>query len=340
MSPCKRLIDALGAARTVYFFGLAKNTGKTVALRQAMGEARDKGLKIGVTSVGRDGEAFDAIYRDFEKPTLTFLPGDLVVTSEGLLPERATATALVHPLRIASPLGDLVVARVLEVCDIEIAGPSTISQLRAVRAAMYQLGVDLFLVDGALDRRAAALPDVCDGVVMSTGAALAEDEAGVVARTRSALEMVAQPAQAPAPLAYSYSPVYDAPEAVRQECAGTPAGMLDIRIRGAVTTRFLDYLIAEDLLRRCRLFVDCFTKVFIAREHWERYVRAGLQLHYLDPVRVLAVTVNPTSPMSDGLDPAGLLSAVRRVAGAVPVFDVLSPAYGSAQSARQAACSA
>jgi hypothetical protein len=72
------LLDSLGDCRTVYFCGLAKNAGKTVALRQTCVEARARGQRLAVTSVGRDGEAFDAVYDDFPKPRLPFDPGDLM----------------------------------------------------------------------------------------------------------------------------------------------------------------------------------------------------------------------------------------------------------------------
>ena len=48
--------------------GLAKNTGKTVALAALLGELERPGRTVGVTSVGRDGEEHDVIDFRIEKP--------------------------------------------------------------------------------------------------------------------------------------------------------------------------------------------------------------------------------------------------------------------------------
>jgi len=47
--------------RRLALVGLAKNTGKTVALAALLRELQDNGRCVGVTSVGRDGEEHDVI---------------------------------------------------------------------------------------------------------------------------------------------------------------------------------------------------------------------------------------------------------------------------------------
>ena len=62
---------------------------------------------------------------------------------------------------------------------VEVAGPSAAQQVRAVSELMLHHDADQVLIDGAIDRRAASAPDVCDGLVMATGAVLGErDRAG------------------------------------------------------------------------------------------------------------------------------------------------------------------
>ena len=68
-----------------------------------------------------------------------------------------------------TPLGEVVLARLSEPGDVEVAGPSAAADMRAVSDAMLELGAEQVLIDGAIDRRAASSPAVADGLVMATG---------------------------------------------------------------------------------------------------------------------------------------------------------------------------
>ena len=81
--------------------GLCKNAGKTTALRRLMAELEDECL--GLTSVGRDGEATDLV-TGTEKPDLYIKRGDLFATARGMMSlcdvtlEAAALTGVMTPL--------------------------------------------------------------------------------------------------------------------------------------------------------------------------------------------------------------------------------------------------
>jgi len=329
-----RLIQTLQACRTVYFCGLSKNAGKTVALRQAMCEARQADIRTAVTSIGRDGEAFDAIYSEFAKPLVCFEPGDLVVTSEGLL-LGSDACDIVRRFGIASPVGPIAAARVTSPCTIEVAGPSTVNGLRMVQSWVMANGVDLFLVDGALDRKAASLPDVCDGIVVSSGAAVSDCLEDVLLQTRSAIDMLRIPSDdtADSEPRVMFSPVFDSEEALRGAFAASVGYALTVEVQGAVTEKLVDFLMHEGLFARCRIVADCFAKVFINRKRWADYRRRGLNIAYRRGIRVLSLTVNPVSPSGPGFEPVSFLESMRRTIPEIPVFDVCATHYGAAGKA-------
>lgn len=323
------LLETFGESRSVYFCGLAKNVGKTVALRQAMEEARRAGRSIAVTSVGRDGEAFDAIYSDFAKPRLLFQPGDIVVSVEGMLLD-AGACAIVHRFDLRSPLGPVAAARVEAPCEIEVAGPPTVSGLREVRTWAEAQGVDLLLVDGALDRKAASLPDVCDGMVLSTGAVLDERMEVVIEDTVSAMEMLTLDEDVPTAPAHRvrYSPVFDAWTKLSRALTEEGGGDLVIEIEGGINDRLIDRLARAGALRRVWLVVDCHAKVFLNRRTWRRYREQGLRIGYRRPINVLSVTVNPVAPTWTGFDPPIFLQSMRDALGGTTVFDIYGADYG------------
>lgn len=331
MTRVEKLIDTFGDCVTVYFCGLAKNAGKTVALRQALHEARVLAKRVAVTSVGRDGEAFDAIHPEFAKPRLGFQPGDVVVGCEELLPGSQHCTILKR-FAASSPLGRMAAARIDAECEIEVAGPSTVSALREVQAWITDYGVDLFLVDGALDRKAASLPDVCDGIVLSTGAVLGERMDCVVRETCSSLEILGLDCDQPrnGERRLRYSPIFDAESVLQEVFDATDAEDVVIDIQGGVSDRLVERLLHAGMLHRVRLVADCFAKVFLNRKRWHEYRRHGLRISYRRRIRLLSLTVNPVSPAAPRFDAADFLGSMRQAVPWLPVFDVCAPSYPGA----------
>jgi hypothetical protein len=322
------LLDSLGDSRTIYFCGLCKNAGKTVAMLTAMNEARAAGLRLAITSIGRDGEAFDAIYKDFAKPLIDFQPGDIVVTAEGLLPSREHCTVL-HLFPIRCALGRIAAARIDARCTVEVAGPSTVNGMRTVQAWLRNAGVDRFLIDGALDRKSPTMPDLADGVVLASGAALSDALDDVLEQTRSAIDMLVLKSDSGSATQFRFAPVFDDPQALLTACEASAHAPLHVEIVGALTERVVDQLLHARLLRRCVLHIDCYAKVFISRRRWREYREKGLNLRYRQATRVLAVTVNPISPTGANLDADQLLAGMQAALPQMNVFDVRSQHYAA-----------
>jgi hypothetical protein len=187
------LSELTASTRRLALVGLAKNTGKTEALAALLRELEVKGRRVGVTSVGRDGEERDVIDSRIEKPRVRLPPGSIVATTDTLLRASAIPHELLEDTGVRTPLGTVLIARLGGAGAIEVAGPSTAAGMRSVSDAMLAHGAEQVLIDGAVDRRAASSPDVADGLVMSTGAVLDRDVAEVVSKTRDAVDLVRLP---------------------------------------------------------------------------------------------------------------------------------------------------
>src|SRR5262249_22255787 len=72
------LLDA--GARGSAFLGLAKNVGKPTALVATLASLHRRGIAVGATSAGRDGEAFDAITGE-PKPRFRIWRGQFVASA-------------------------------------------------------------------------------------------------------------------------------------------------------------------------------------------------------------------------------------------------------------------
>ena len=118
------LTDLLSGTRRLALVGLAKNTGKTETLAAILAEHAAAGRAIGVTSIGRDGEAHDVIDARIEKPRVKLQAGSLVATTGALLRASSVAHERLGQTGVRTPLGEVVLARLSEAGTVEVAGPS------------------------------------------------------------------------------------------------------------------------------------------------------------------------------------------------------------------------
>jgi len=340
------LSDLTASTRRLALVGLAKNTGKTEALAALLRELQDAGRRVGVTSVGRDGEERDVIDARIEKPRVRLPAGSLVATTDGLLRASGISYELIEDTGVRTPLGRVLIARVSSSPSdpagaIEVAGPSAAADVRAVSDAMLAHGAEQVLIDGAIDRRAASSPDVADGLIVATGAVLDREIDEVVLQTRDAVDLVRLPLVDDAfHTAAEDERLTLPPRFALTAEAGQIAQLLDehptarwLIVAGALPDRFLRSLL-HPVHRRGRelvLVVSDPTKVFLWKRGPEWYRRQGILLRTLRRIELEALTVNPVAPQSHSFDSAQLRALLAEAIPDVPVFDVLDPGYAGAR---------
>jgi hypothetical protein len=347
------LAELIAPGRRVAFIGLAKNTGKTETLKYALRELQDSGLSVGVTSVGRDGEERDALDMWVEKPRIELPTWSLVATTDTLLRSAAVAHELLLQTDFRTPLGRVVVARMLAGGSVEIAGPSAAEDVRAVVDAMLAYGAEQVLIDGAVDRRAASSPDVSDSLVMSTGAVLNEEIETVVSRTRDAVDLVRlvelsdrlEIGQRIRAIAASYhgsvlvgppgeEPILLPPRFALASTNHDIAELLHAHpsarhliVRGALCERFLKALVRVAHGRALQIIVADSTKVFLPRRSYEWYERMGISIRVLAPLHLRALTVNPIAPRAHRFDSRQLRALLEQAIADLPILDVRDRAH-------------
>jgi hypothetical protein len=349
------LLSALTAStRRLALVGLAKNTGKTETLAALLRELRVEGRRVGVTSIGRDGEERDVIDSRIAKPRIVLSGESLVATTDTLLRASGLPHELLERTDIRTPLGRVLIARLRGPGAVEVAGPSAAADVRAVSDAMLAYGAEQVLIDGAIDRRAASSPEVADGLVIATGAVLSRDIEQVVDQTRDAVELVRLPGldedgeqglrlralaagSAESMLVGTdLEPVALLPHFALTADAQQIAALLDahpnarwLLLAGALPERFLADL-AHAAGRRGRelvLVVGDPTKVFLSQRAPGWYRAQGIELRALRSTALLAITVNPLAPESHRFASERLRALLRDAIADVPVFDVLDPGY-------------
>jgi hypothetical protein len=334
------LTDLLADSRRIALVGLAKNTGKTETLAAILRELEHRGVAVGVTSIGRDGEQRDVIDARIEKPRIVLQAASLVASTDALVRASGLAHERLVQTGVRTPLGEVVIVRLEERGAVEVAGPSTAESLREVSDAMLSYGSELVLIDGSIDRRAASSPAVADGLVMATGAILSEDIEQVVAATKVAVDLVRLPAVGGAPasapthgsvvITLERSLVLGAEPAEIAALLREHPRASTFHVEGALSERFLEGLLAarrERAGRELRIVVGDPTKVFLMRRGPDWYRRQGLVIEVRETIELKAITVNPVAPQSHRFDSAQLRKLIEEAVGDVPVLDVLDPRY-------------
>ena len=335
------LSELIAPVQRLALVGLAKNTGKTETLAASLRELATQNTRVGVTSIGRDGEEHDVIDARIDKPRIVLQAGSLVASTDALVRASGLAHERLAQTGVRTPLGEVVITKLTEQGAIEVAGPSTAEDLRTVSDAMIGFGAEIVLIDGSIDRRAASSPAVADGLVMATGAVLSEELEAVVAATKDAVDLVRLPAVGSLRvegstgggeelLTLERGLVLNAEPAEIAALLREHPQASTFRVDGALSERFLDGLLAartERAGRELRIVAGDPTKVFLTRRGPDWYRRQGLAIEVLRAIDLKAITVNPVAPQSHRFDSEELRGLIEAAVPDVPVLDVLDPSY-------------
>lgn len=320
--------------RSLSIVGMEKNTGKTVCLNYILRRLNELGAHVGVTSIGVDGEQVDSVFAT-AKPEVTLYEGTHFITSEQHYMKRQTVSVLEAVDSHRTALGPLVTARVLVRGKALLSGAATTGILRRHIEQLSSKGVDIAIVDGALSRLSLASPTVTDAMILATGAAVSANIKQLVSKTKFLYNLILLDETTPA---------------LREQLSGIPSGLWavdsdgephDLGIAsvflidraekdilrfgktlfasGAVSDRLLRVLAAKG--RDITLIARDFTKLFITSEAYMEFTRRGGRLMVLQRSRLIAITLNPTSPQGFLLDSKSTCDALSD-ALQTPVYDV------------------
>lgn len=330
------LIDNILRCRTLSITGMAKNTGKTVTLNYLLEQLKVLHKDVAVTSIGIDGEKTDQVTQT-EKPEIELYEGTIFVTSEYHYRQRLLLSEILDLSEESTSLGRLVTARVLQAGKVILSGPATTGGVRRVLDRMGEYGVDLTIVDGALSRKSHASPTIADGLILSTGAAIAPDLNTIVKKTSELHDLMQLPE-------YEISKADEllqiengifALEDGNPVSLNIPSSLLSDKYKaelfshgnhlflsGILTDMMLNFLRMQPEVKNCVVIVKDFTKVFVTPMNLKLFLSKGGQLRVLKRPNLLAVTVNPVAPSGFTLPSDILVKAMEGVFD-VPVYDVV-----------------
>ncbi len=336
------LYDLSKNYKTLSIVGMAKNAGKTTALNYLIEEAMDEAIRLGITSTGRDGETTDLVTTT-EKPKV-YLDTDTIVSVPTQLYDLAEAgLEIVKKTKYNTSIGQIMLCRVAEPGYVQIAGPVATLDTKRMYTEMFELGCELILIDGAIDRKSIASPETSDAVILSTGAVLSRNLKKVVEETAHIIGLYTLPeTNDEKARELIESGDKDKVMILDEENGKLNRKILDLTT-GLGASKFIDEAITDKTkfvyipgaftdsvisdissqkIKSVEFVLKDPTRIFIDSLKWGQLRKRGFTLSVLKNIKVAAVTVNPFAPSGYSFEHEVLRDAMQEALPGIPVIDV------------------
>ena len=297
------MIKKINNYSVIGIVGLAKNTGKTTTLNYILDHLDNN--KIGLTSIGLDGESFDQITY-LPKPSIYVSPGMVVATAKDVLNRVNFKYEILEETNLKTALGVICIIQILSKGQIILAGPTTNKDLE-ILIKTFKKYVNQILIDGAFNRKTFASIESIEAIILATGAALSKDMNETIQKTKQIVSSFNLP------MTNSYI------EKTHHMAIITKKGVIlfnkkdmdeiltyqkhveAIEFKGALTSKMVNYMVMHKM-KNFNLIIEDPTKIMIDHNQYEHLNQLGVKLFVLNQVPIIALTINPFSPSGHHYD--------------------------------------
>lgn len=305
--------------------GLSKNSGKTTTLNYLLSLFSTE--KIGLTSIGLDGESFDQV-NFLPKPKIYLKENMVVATASTCLNVDDQYYEVLDDTNIMTALGEVVIVRILKSCQFVIAGPTTNKELGKVMDKMKPY-VDKLFVDGAFNRMTFANLSLLDGICLAAGASYHIDMEETIKQTLWIEKAMSLPKthqdlkllQKPMTIKTNTQTLYHVEKNITHLSQFHPNSIEWIYIGGAVTHKLVDGIIKRKDTH-LTIIADDWTKFLFDHRTSKHLETLNIQLEVIKSSQLLMVTVNPFSPSNHHYEKTLFLKRMKNTL-TTPVFNVL-----------------
>jgi hypothetical protein len=198
------------------------------------------------------------------------------------------------------------------------------------------------MIDGAFDRRSYATPVISDATILSTGASVSEDMHDVINLTVHTIDLLSLDNEKDKEILEISRNIFkqvkvgivDNQKNIKLLDLLTPldaakeiSEKLDenskyIIINGAITDKFLEDLMKfTEKYKGVTLLVKDATKLFLTNMIKDKFQKKGGIIKVLSPIKIIAVTINPTSPLGYQFGKEDFLNLMKKKLD-IPVYDL------------------
>ncbi|MBI9046071.1 MAG: hypothetical protein JEZ06_16380 [Anaerolineaceae bacterium] len=333
--------------KTISFIGLERGCGKTSSFKSFLASSKDQIL--GISSIGTD---HSASHDNPEDNGLVYIPQNtLVATARQTLSLCDPTKEILETTGVETPMGEVVLFKALSAGYVFLAGPSILADSIQIKQALFNAGAQSVMLDGAADRKSPALPQLSDGVVLTTNlfSDQIEHTAEKIIHDVEILTLEALENRGLADICRKQilcpEPYFLIDENLNVHCPQSEeekANLLyfiahfdkkirAIGLKGALTnSRLAPLLKAEtNILKKIQqvpLVIEDPTKCFISSINRNVFMKNNLLLRVINPVNLLALCINPSQT---GLNKSQLTRVLMDFSRhfKLPVMDVRGGVY-------------
>lgn len=301
------LKEALRQAKSIAIVGLEKNTGKTTVLNHLLdviGEERT----LFLTSIGYDGESVDQV-TGTHKPRIFVSAGTLIATARSVLPRCTVDKEILQTTGLATAMGEVILFRALDDGYVELAGPSAIADMKKLVEAVRRDYEVLPLIDGALSRLSSAGHGLADEVILCTGASVDASFQRVMDKTLMTAAQLSFP-KASQDVDFSQADAW----LLGEEAVAFPAAQTSkhnslisrilkawqaepvLALKGLLSEAMVRELLQWKEFRGRTVILEDATRLMVTPATFQKLQQRHITFEVLQPVRLLCIALNPTSP--------------------------------------------
>lgn len=320
------MIKSIDKYQTIGMIGLSKNTGKTTTLNYYIELFKHE--KIGITSIGLDGEAIDQI-NFLPKPQIYVFKGMFVATAEACLDDVELQYEVIEETPYLTALGRVLLIRIKDHGHLVVAGPSSNKEMNGLLSLMKKY-VNRIFVDGALSRMTFSAISELDAIVLATGAAFSPSMEETIQKTKHIVTLFQYPKtkiEIDEKASFIISTqnceqkqVIKRYDVIKNELLHARKDIRWIYIKGAITERLMDILI--DLrISHIKLIADDPTKFLFHYRYMQVFLKLGIEVEVMKVCPLIMITVNPYRPTGSSYDPITFENRIRDITD-IPVINV------------------
>ena len=335
----KAELQSLADRDRLALVGVAKNCGKTTTLNGLL-RWRQKPPPA-LISIGVDGEQEDVLLGT-AKPAIGVQAGQWIITARKAAEQASASLQYVRSVGIDTPLGEVLACQVREPGNVILAGVKHRREILRALEVLGEEGVEAVWIDGAYGRISGAHPEVCEAVVISTGAIVGATLEEMIGKTEALLTRLEVPAieerqhrevmeralseervyffdrimgAVPLPLKSAMLGLSRARDQWRGEVEA-------VAIPGLVSDRVAEELLGLDPRGRVLLIADG-TVLHLSGRIWRR-LRKHWRVEALRPIEVAGISYNPTALSGDRFEAEAIESGLRKSYPEGVLFNPLS----------------
>lgn len=324
--------DILDGVSVIGIMGLAKNAGKTTTLNKIIEIYPE--LKIGLTSIGLDGEPLDQV-NFLPKPAILVRPNMIVANTKMCLEATHVEWQLIKSTDYFTPLGQVMLVEIQSSGTMMIAGPSTNHELSMLVSEMKK-HCDKILIDGAFNRMTFSSIHLMEGIVLASGASYHDDLEVTLQHTSELIHLFSSPQTTysiPEQMAISIfcdHNVFSNPDkrldTLEMMLINTKRPIDALYIRGAVTSKVMDILI-DSHHKDYVLIIDDPSKWMASQRHIRALKHYNIRLEVVHTFPILLVTINPFNPHGIHYDEREMMNRFKSTIH-IPVYNVKEEYHG------------